>query len=611
MATPTVPPPSRSGRVKSFLPVRGVASRFLPWKQLDELVARSAFAGQQNIFSSLLQALNVHCSVPGADIERIPGRGSLIVVANHPFGIVDGLALMQVLLSARPDVKMLTNLLLSQVPRLSEHCIFVDPFGSSDSVHASGRGLREAIDWLRSGGALAVFPAGEVSHFSFMRPQVKDPAWSDTVARLAGKLHADVLPVYFSGRNSATFQALGLAHPRLRTLRLTHELFNAQGNTIDIRIGTRITFEEINRFADDGDATRYLRWRTYFLRQRGRTGAPSSLIGHLGHGSRIRREPPVAPIAPPISSDRILAELDSLPPGSLLCQSGEFEVHVATAAQVPSLLHEIGRLREVTFRAAGEGSGLSLDLDEYDQYYKHLFVWDTTQRQLVGAYRLGETSEILNSRGVTGLYTSTLFKYHRKFFARLGPALEMGRSFVRQEYQRQYAPLLMLWRGIGAYVAAHPQTPVLFGAVSMSSEYKRASRELLVRFFERQRADAPSGLSSMVTPRSPFRGSLIPDWETRSVLKVLSSVDDLNAPISDIESDAKELPILVKQYLKLGGGILAFNVDRAFSNVLDGLVMVDLRNTKREFLNRYLSQRGAEAFLAYHEALRPEIAVGA
>lgn len=555
--------------------------------------------GQGSVFSRLLRALDVHCNVSDADVERIPATGGLVVVANHPFGILDGVMLSEILLRARPDVKLLTNRFLAQVPWLSAHCIFVDPFGTTESAYASSRGLREAIAWLKSGGALAVFPAGEVSHFKLTRPQVTDPEWSDTAARLARKMRVDVLPVHFSGRNSVTFQALGLAHPRLRTLRLTHEFVNAHGKTVDVRIGSRIASEEIARFEKDNDATKYLRWRTYFLRKRGRE---RETLKTIKKSIEHHRDGKKMPVADAIAPERVIAEVNALGSQARLCQSGEFAVYVAMAAQIPSVLHEIGRLREITFRAVGEGSGLELDLDEYDQYYKHLFVWDTKQQQLVGAYRFGETAQIVSERGVGGLYTSTLFKYHRDFFSRLGPALELGRSFVRQEYQRQYAPLLMLWKGIGRYVAAHPQTPVLFGAVSMSSDYKRASRELLVRFFERQQAkDHPSGLPSMVMPRCPFRGSLIRDWETNSAVKLLSNVDELNAPISDIEADGKELPILVKQYLKLGGGMLAFNVDRAFSDVLDGLVMVDLRRTRRESLNRYLTADGADGFLRYHD----------
>jgi putative hemolysin len=554
-------------------------------------------AGDGSVFSRMLRALNVQCNISKADVERIPTNGGLIVVANHPFGILDGVMLAEILLRVRPDVKILTNRLLAQVPWLTAHCIFVDPFGTTESAYASSRGLREAIGWLRSGGALAMFPAGEVSHFKFTRPEVTDPDWSDTAARLARKMRVDILPVHFSGRNSVAFQTLGLAHPRLRTLRLTHEFVSARGKTVDVRIGSRVTTGEITRFEVVSDATRYMRWRTYFLRQRDRQSEGVKIIKNaIEH----RYDAGMSPVAKAIAAERIIAEVNGLQSEARLCQSGEFAVYVATAARIPSVLHEIGRLREITFRAAGEGSGLDLDLDEFDQYYKHLFVWDTIQQRLVGAYRLGDTARIVNVRGVGGLYTSTLFKYHREFFSNLGPALELGRSFVRQEYQRQYAPLLMLWKGIGNYVAAHPQAPVLFGAVSVSNAYKQASRELLVRFFEREQANDPSGLASMVRPRCPFRGSLIRDLETNSAIKLLASADELNAPISDVEADGKELPILVKQYLKVGGSILAFNVDRAFSNVLDGLVMVDLRKTRRDALNRYMTAPGAESFLQYH-----------
>lgn len=596
MASQTTSLSSQPQSARSLIPVHGIGSKFLPWKKLDDVAASLSAENSGSVFARLLSTLNVHYEVAERDLGCIPIKGPIIVVANHPFGILDGVIVADLLTHVRPDVKILTNRLLAQIPWLRDHCIFVDPFGTTESAHASRRGLREAIRWLNSDGALIVFPAGEVSHFSFKRPEVVDPAWSNTAARLARKLRVEVLPVYFNGRNSLTFQGLGLAHPRLRTLRLTHEFVSSRNKTVNVRIGSRVAREELARFEKDEDATQYLRWRTYFLRERDqirKTERPRSLIHHhaIEH---------LTPVAEPTSDERITAEIDSLDSKSLLCSNGEFDVYVATASEIPCVMHEIGRLREVTFRAVGEGSGRTLDLDEYDEYYKHLFVWDTKQQQLVGAYRFGDTAEILPAKGIPGLYTSSLFKYHQDFFSVMGPALEMGRSFVRQEYQRQYAPLMMLWKGIGAYIASHPESPVLFGAVSMSNDYKVASRELLVSFFQRERKNDAIGLVSMVKPRCPFRGALIPDWETRSALKLLVSANDLNAPISDIEPDSKELPILIKQYLKLGGRILSFNVDRAFSNVLDGLVMVDLRNTRGESLNRYMGVKGARAFLRHH-----------
>jgi putative hemolysin len=264
------------------------------------------------------------------------------------------------------------------------------------------------------------------------------------------------------------------------------------------------------------------------------------------------------------------------------------------------LLLEVGRLREMTFRGAGEGTGKSRDLDSFDRYYWHVLLWHKAKRELVGAYRVGNTAEILAERGVNGLYTSTLFRYDEKIFQKLGPALELGRSFVRPEYQRQYAPLLLLWKGIARLVAMHPETPVLFGAVSISNDYNDASREMIYRFFEARMKE--DDLAGLIEPRRPFRPALLRRWDCRGMCRALRDLDELSQPITDVEVDGKGLPILLRQYAKIGGKLLGFNVDRKFSNVLDGLVVVDLRQTDPAVLGRYMGRDAAATFRQIHQA---------
>jgi putative hemolysin len=276
----------------------------------------------------------------------------------------------------------------------------------------------------------------------------------------------------------------------------------------------------------------------------------------------------------------------------------DFAVYIARAQQIPSILREIGRLREVTFRAAGEGTGKALDLDRHDPHYLHLFVWHREKNEVVGAYRLGDVPALLARFGRKGLYTESVFKFNLGFFDRLGPALELGRSFVRQEYQRQFAPLLLLWKGIGAWVARHPEYSKLIGAVSVSNQYSPASRELIARYFEKQ--SGTGTWRSEVRPRRPLRGKLVSKWELSALCSLLPDIEDLSAPIADLEPDGKGLPILVRQYVKLGGKLLAFSVDPDFGNTLDGFVMVDLTRTCPETLARYMGKEQTRRFLAWH-----------
>jgi putative hemolysin len=265
---------------------------------------------------------------------------------------------------------------------------------------------------------------------------------------------------------------------------------------------------------------------------------------------------------------------------------------------MPRMLHEIGRQRELTFRQVGEGTGKSLDLDRFDDYYWHLLLWNRKKRELVGAYRAGNTTEILEQHGVAGLYTNTIFRYDERLFQKLGPSIELGRSFVRPEYQRQYAPLLLLWKGIAGLIAMHPEIPVLFGAVSVSNDYNKASRELIYRFFE-SRIEKDE-LSELVAARHPFRPAFLRRWDCTGMCRALRDLDELSEPIADVEPDGKGLPILMRQYGKIGGKLLGFSVDRGFSNTLDGLVVVDLRQTDPQVLHRYMGKKAAQRFQLVH-----------
>jgi hypothetical protein len=218
---------------------------------------------------------------------------------------------------------------------------------------------------------------------------------------------------------------------------------------------------------------------------------------------------------------------------------------------------------------------------------------------VVGAYRIGRCDRILAEQGKAGLYTSTLFRYRSKLFDRLGPALELGRSFIRCEYQRSYAPLLLLWKGIGRFVVANPQYRTLFGPVSISRDYSDLSRQLIAGSLTHS-LHLP-GLSRLVKPRVPlnFKRVRVRGCRTSLADTFCADIDEVAAMVADIEIDQKGIPVLLRHYLNLGGKLLAFNVDREFSDVLDGLILVDLTLTEKKSLERYLGKDGAQAFLNY------------
>ncbi len=551
---------------------------------------------------NVLAEMRVELVVSDSDVQRIPVHGAVVVTSNHPFGLLDGAVLGALLSRIRPDVKVLTNFMLAGIPELHEYCIFVDPFGSKGAIAKNRRGVRQALEWLAGGGMLAMFPSGEVSHFQLREMGVVDPEWNSMAARLVRLTGAVAIPVFMPGGNSATFQALGLLNPQLRTARLLNEFLQQKGQRVEVRVGSRISSETVRNVGTDREAASYLRWRTYILSQRRgelQKRTPAVLGAMLPH----KRQQPVANALP---TDTLIRDLEQLGSEHCLYENREYSVYYAKAREVPAMMQEIGRLREVTFRAAGEGTGRSADLDRFDHYYTHVLLWNRTKSELVGSYRLGLSMEILPTMGTEGLYTNTLFRYDPKLFERLGPALELGRSFIRPEYQRQYAPLLTLWKGIGRYLVLHPQFAVLFGAVSISNRYCPWSRESIFHLFQ-GRDNNRDGLAQMVSPRTPFRPRRARPSHHHPLHEKIRDLDQLADPIADVEIDGKSVPILLKHYARLGGRMLSFNVDKEFSDVLDGLVIVDLRESDKTALQRYMGEEGLAAFLSYHGRGHAEI----
>ena len=590
--------PEVLAHVAGFPGIPALAEKFVPVEKVRELYRRVQRSPEGFGLENLLAEMQVELRVDAADTARIPSKGPVVVVANHPFGMLDGALLAVLLARVRPDVKVMTNYLLRDVPELAQHCIFVDPFESvdaprADRIQTNRRALWEALIWLRNGGMLAAFPAGEVSQWQFPQGPIADPGWNDTTVRLIRRTGATALPVYFCGRNSVSFHLFGMIHPRLRTAFLLQEFLQQAGRTVEVRVGSEILHDSVAGIEDDREAIEYLRWRTYLLARRSRTEKswPEAVRSKIDE----KVQEPVAAAEP---AQALAEELRRLAGDRCLVENAELAVYLVKAQETPRMLQELGRLREVTFREAGEGTGKQRDRDRFDNYYWHVLLWHKTRQELVGAYRAGNTAEILDKHGVNGLYTSTLFRYHVRVFEKLGPALELGRSFIRPEYQRQYAPLLLLWKGIARLLATQAKIPVLFGAVSISNDYSKASREMIYRFFEaRMREDE---LAGMIEPRRPFRPAGLRPWDCHAMFAALRELEDLAQPIADVETDGKGLPILLRQYAKIGGKMLAFNVDRKFSNVLDGLVMVDLRKTEPAVLERYMGREGATEFRQHH-----------
>jgi putative hemolysin len=599
--------PSQAGGFPLFntlnpsLPVR-ILQRYVGIAELERLYPRVEAEQRtgESYYRALLRLLSIRWSVSDHDLTKIPNTGACLLVANHPFGMIEGTVLGALLESVRPDVRIMANSLMGHFPRVAEKCILVDPFGGKCAKQSNRRGMREAFEWLRHGGLLVIFPAGEVASFDPGKRVVTDPPWNTSIVRMAARAKAPVLPVFFDGRNGLGFQMAGMVHPRLRTVLLTREFLNKSGKTLVLRVGNLLSPKKLESFASDEERTEYLRRKTFVLANRQDPMPPLPFPIPLGQAfGKSRLKAQQGPILMGTDPDLMEHEVAGLSQECLLDQQGDNEVYIAESNRIPNVVREIGRLREVTFRHTGEGTGKSIDLDVFDSYYLHLFIWNRAAREVVGAYRLGQSDRILQNFGIRGFYTATLFSYHRAFIEQINPALEMGRSFVRIEYQRSYAPLLLLWRGIGAYARRNPRYKILFGPVSISNAYHPNSRELIVDFLSQYcRAEY---LSRLVRARSPFRTRPVRRWENVLDGGMAWDIEELSTFIADIETDQKGVPVLLKQYLKLGGKLLAFNVDQQFSSALDGLIVVDLVKTDPRLLDRYMGRAGAAEFLSYHQ----------
>jgi putative hemolysin len=559
------------------------------YRQLPTDLAAAGFA------AAALEKLGVQWSVEPAEIERLPSSAGLVIVANHPYGGIDGLAAIAGIATRRPDLKVVATQALAAIPALRDLLIPVDNFGRPESHAVNFRAIRAALRHVHGGGALLLFPAGEVAHLDLSTRRVVDPPWKRSAVAMILAAGADVAPLYVHGSNSIGFQLAGLLHPSLRTALLPREVLNKRGTRLDLRFGVPIAGGRLRACEDPARVEQLLKIRLYSLAAPRASTTPRASPGLLPPASTP------AAIAPAEDAELITAEVAALGHESRLCSLGATDLLLARGSTIPHLLHEIGRLREVTFRAVGEGTGRPLDTDRFDRFYEHLIAWDSRRHCVIGGYRLARIDEIRRRHGRTALYLAGLFEFREPFFPLLGPALELGRSFVRPEYQRSYAPLLALWRGIGEYVARNPRYSKLLGPVSVSADYDAASRNLLVRYLRWHHFDPVLG--ALVRPRAPYEAHASLAVLRRNLM-TLRAIEDLSPLMSTVdqarEGRAVGVPVLLRQYLKLGGRVLGFNVDSDFGHCIDCLTVVDLCRTPDEVLVKYMDKSGLAAFRRHH-----------
>lgn len=519
--------------------------------------------------------LNITCKVDPAELANIPATGPFILVSNHPFGLLDGMMLIRVISEKRPDFKVMANFMLQKIEPISQYFIYVDPFETSDEIKSKNiKGMKDAMRHLSDGMPLGIFPAGEVSTYQKGFTNIRDREWNISVLKLIKKVGVPVIPVYFHGSNRLIFHVLGKIHPSLRTASIPAEMFHKQNNEIKLRIGSAVAAQEQDKFETAENLGRYLRAKVYAL--------GSAWSGKKTLQQRLQQLQRPKKIIDPVDPALLQKEVESIRRNNrLLHEKSYLEVFVARASEIPNVLREIGRLREETFRKVGEGTYKSVDLDEFDEYYEHLFLWDNNERKIVGSYRLGKGDEIFAKMGVQGFYNAQLFEFSEGFLPYLKNTLEMGRSFVAEEYQKKTFSLFLLWRGIEKYLSLHRQYRYLLGTVSISSSYSEVSRALLIRFIKRNYFD--ERLAALVKARKEFE--VHEDEELATLLEAIpGSLQEMDKLISEIEPAHFKVPVLLKKYIKQNARIIGFDIDPKFNNCLDGLMMLDLKNLPEDTL---------------------------
>ena len=549
-------------------------------------------------FEAVLRKLDVQMEVLPEDLAKIPRDGPLLVVANHPFGGIDGLALGSLLSKTRPDFKLLVNQELGVFNAMTQWLFQVDILGGESAKSKNLKSMVECSRFLRDGKCLGIFPAGEVSSLHLPTRKIIDPSWSDHPASLARRNNATVLPVCFKGKNGWLFQTLGLIHPRLRTLLLARELVNKRGKDLKMRIGEPISPQKICSFQNVSDATDYLRVCVEALKNE---SSPVSSFPKFFLGRKNKSH---EPLVLPVNKEMLQSEVAALPASSLLAAKGDFKIYGCLASQAPSVMREIARLREKTFRKAGEGTGYPLDSDRYDEWYHQIFAWDSQNQKIAGGYRLGVTEEIIGQKGKPGMYAASEFSLKRGFYSSLGKSIEVGRSFITEEYQRRFSLLGLIWKAIGEFMNRHPDHFVLYGPVSISADYTNLSRNLLVRFLRTNRWSAE--IARRTKAKNPFKLKQLSPALANWVKQEGRTLDDISAVISGVEPDGKGVPVLVKHYLKLRGSFVGFAVDPDFSNALDGLIVVDIRNMEDRQLLQYFGESGKQRIISAREKTEEE-----
>lgn len=555
------------------------------FNQINRLYKKHKDETGISFVNNVLEDLALQYEIPSSDFVNIPQTGPFIMVSNHPYGGVEGLILLKEVQKVRTDLKVIGNFLFQKVEPLKDLILPVNPFENVDNK-SSIKGLKIALKHLANGSPVLIFPAGEVSTWYNDFDGIADRKWMKSAVKFIQKAEVPVIPIYFQGSNSFLFHSLGFIHPILRTAKIPSELLNKKNKNIKIRIGSPIPVKEQLKYSNAERFGRYLRAKTYLLG----TSIEVKKFFKPMYTFPVKEEE----IVLAVEQNRLKLEISNLPNEYLLFKQANYHVFCAPPYLIPNIINELGRLREITFRAVGEGTNMKQDIDEYDLYYHHLFIWDEDTSCIAGAYRIGMGKEILYKYGVKGFYVQSLFKMKKSMHDILKQSLELGRSFIVKEYQRNPLPLYLLWKGILHFLIINPEYRYLIGPVSISNNFTEISKSIIVDFIQKNHFEKT--IATFIKPKKRFRPSFA-GIDTDVLTEKMNTLKELDNLIKDIEVNGTRVPVLLKKYLELNGKIIGFNVDPKFNHCLDGLLLLDLQNVPEETIYM-LSKEMDRTFIA-------------
>ena len=530
----------------------------------------------KDFFDSFVRERDLKYIVFEEDLARIPKTGPFILVSNHPLGAIDGILMTKILTEIRPDFKIMGNFLLEKIEPMKPYVISVNPFENRKELKSSSTGMRGSLKHLEEGGCIGIFPAGEVSNRNNEFSEIMDKKWEKPALKLIKMARVPVVPMYFHAKNSRLFYQMAKLHPDLQTLLLPSEMMHKREKPIRVRLGKPVsvkvledhdTIEEMGEFLQK----KIQLLKTYYEKRKSladRLNIPNLRLNF----ALLKEENVIQNIIDETPTQDIVAEIEALSKNDkMLFRNGNYEVFFASYNDIPSIMREIGRQRELTFRKIGEGSNLPFDLDEYDEHYHHLFLWDSQAKKLAGAYRMALGAEVMKKHGIDGFYTSSLFEFDpelRPFFRKV---IEMGRAYISSDYQQKPLPLFLLWRGIVHVCLRNPEHKFLMGGVSISDKFSEFSKSLMIEFMRSHYYD--SAVAQYIHPKHDFKVKLKERDKNLFFDEVESDLNKLDKIIDDLEPEMR-MPVLIKKYIKQNAKVISFNVDPSFNDAIDGLMYI-------------------------------------